>query len=282
MLKTYYRFIVGIFLTATAVWNSGCNIINPSEPVATHVRIDSFSFENGARHDIRYAWVYYNNNPVGAFDLPATVPIIASGKGTLQVAPGIPINGRGERPVAYPFFRIYTTELNYEPGKVQTVSPTTGYYDSVKYTVISEFEGGITKFAKYFGTTTITTTSVDSLKLDGTGTGLVVLPSSADSSIDSTRAPFKVPEGAAFIEFEYKSSVNLQVGIRGLLGNSLITDIEGWGVLPSPTWKKFYVNITSFTNKYPGGDYYFYIKTSVPSGQTSGKLLIDNIRLVTF
>ncbi|MBL7690668.1 MAG: hypothetical protein JNM41_03675 [Flavipsychrobacter sp.] len=282
MLKTYYRFIVGIFLTAIAVWNAGCNIINPSEPVATHVRIDSFSFENGARHDIRYAWVYYNNNPVGAFDLPATVPIIASGKGTLQIAPGIPIDGRGERPVAYPFFRIYTTELNYEPGKIQTVSPTTGYYDSVKYTVISEFEGGITKFAKYFGTTSITTTSVDSLKLDGTGTGLVLLQSPNDSSIDSTRAPFKVPEGAAFIEFEYKSSLNVQIGIRGLLSNVLITNIDARGVYPSATWKKFYFNITGFINKQPGGDYYFYIKTSVPPGQTSGKLLIDNIRLVTF
>ena len=282
MNKTLYGCAVAALLTAVSVWLPGCNIINPSEPTPTYIRIDSFLFENNARHDIRYAWVYYNNNPVGAFDLPATVPIIASGTGTVQIAPGIPINGRGERPVAYPFFRIYTTNLNYEAGKIQTVNPTTGYYDSVKYDIISEFEGGISKFAKYFGTTSITTTSVDSLRLDGTGTGLVVLASTADSTLDSTRTAFRVPEGAAFIEFEYKSSLNVQIGIRGILASSLITDIEGWGVLPSTTWKKFYINITSFVNKYPGGDYHLYIKTTVPPGQTNGKLLIDNIRLVTF
>lgn len=265
-------------------WHTGCNTINPAEKVPTYIHIDSFSFETKDLHDIRYAWVYYNNNPVGAFDLPATVPIITSGTGEVKVLPGIPINGRAERPLAYPFYKGYSYTLAESPGKTVKISPVTGYFDSVKKTIISEFESGITRFAKWGGTATIVSASDPALILDGNGSGMVTLPSPADSSIDSTRNSFKVGYSAAFIEFDYKSSVNCVLGMTATLGSVITTDIEYLGgVLPGDDkWQKFYLNITSFVNRYQGGDYYLFIKTTVPNGQTGGRLLIDNIKLVTF
>jgi len=283
MLRIYSKIVVAFLLLFTVLCQCGCTIINPTEKTPTYVHIDSFAFQGTDLHDIRYAWVYYNNNPVGAFDLPATVPIIMSGPGNVQVAPGISIDGRAERPVAYPFFKIYSTTLAEQPGKIINLLPTTGYYDSVKFSVISQFEAGITKFAKCGGTTGMVAVSADSLKFEGTGSGAVFLNSPSDSSIDSTRVPFTVPLGAAFIEFDYKTSVNFAVGIRGTLANSVVTDVDyKAGVLPNTSWRRFYVNITSFVSTYQGGNYYLYIKTSMPSGQTSGRLLIDNIKLVTF
>jgi hypothetical protein len=283
MSKLYTNTVVVFLLLLTSVLQWSCNVINPAEKVPTYIHIDSFSFESSDLHDIRYAWVYYNNNPVGAFDLPANVPIMTSGDGTLQITPGISINGRAERPLGYPFYKIYSTTLKEQPGKIQTILPTTGYYDSVKFTVISEFEGGITKFSKTTGTTSINTTSADSLKLEGSGSGIVILSSAADSSEDSTRTFFNVPTGAAFIEFDYKTSVNFTVGINGMLGSSVVTPVNYLaGILPNSKWQKFYLNITSFVSTYPGGNYYLYIKTTLPAGQSSGRLLIDNIKLVTF
>lgn len=283
MAKRNLSRLALISITLISVLATRCNIINPKEKVPTYVRIDSFSFETPDLYDIRYAWVYYNNNPIGAFDLPATVPVMASGTGEIKVLPGIPINGRGERPVAYPFYKGYSTTLTESPGQIVTLSPTTRYFDSTKFSVISEFEAGITKFSKVSGTTTIISVSDPSLVFQGTGTGAVFLNSASDSTVDSTRSSFKVGLSAAFIEFDYKSSVNAVFGMKGVLGGVVTTDVEAIaGVLPNTKWSKFYLNITSFVNKYQGGDYYLFIKTNVPAGQKDGQLLIDNIKLVTF
>ena len=49
-------------------------------------------------------WAYYNNNPIGAFDLPCTIPVVTTGaSGTLELAPGIAMNGQNDLLAAYPF-----------------------------------------------------------------------------------------------------------------------------------------------------------------------------------
>ncbi len=283
MLKIYTRIIFALLLPFTFFSFWGCTIINPAEQVPTYIHIDSFHFDGNESNDIKYIWVYYNNNPVGAFDLPATVPIMTSGSGTLQIAPGIPVDGRSERPVAYPFYRIYTTTLEEQPGKIKNIVPTTGYFDSVRTTYISQFEGGITKFAKYNGTTSLITVSADSLKYAGTGSGAVYLNSPADSSEDSTKIGFPVGYGAAFIEFDCRSTIPFALGLTGTLSTLATTPIEYLaGASAVDTWHKYYFNITSFVTKYPGGTYHLYIKTSLPAGQANGRMLIDNIKLVTF
>lgn len=279
-LKLLSTIIVG---TALTVLMSRCKAIDPKEKIPTYVHIDSFTFETSDLHDIRYAWVYYNNNPIGAFDLPATVPVMTSGTGEIKVLPGVPINGRSERPLAYPFYKGYTQTLNESPGQIITLHPSTRYFDSTKFMVISEFEAGITKFAKVGGTATIISVSDPALVFKGSGTGAALLNTASDSTIDSTRTPFTVGLSAAFIEFDYKTTVNVAFGMKGVLGGLVATDVEYLaGVLPNNKWSKFYLNITSFVNKYQGGDYYLFIKTNVPSGQSGGQLLIDNIKLVTF
>jgi hypothetical protein len=259
-----------------------CNIINPQEKVPTYIHVDSFQFEGGRSHDIKCVWVYYNNAPVGAFDLPATIPIITSGTGTLQLAPGILVNGRNERPLVYPFYTLDISELKEQPGKIVTITPKTRYYDSVKFTTISDFESGISKFAQWGGTTSLVVVTADTLKYEGTGTGAIFLNSSADSSIDSTATPFRIGNGAAFIEFDYKSSTPFALAMQANLG-TLYSSSPTYlaGILPNDRWQKFYLNVTGFVSQYPADTYHLYIKAALQD-QTSGRLLIDNIKLVTF
>ena len=43
-----------------------------------------------------------------------------------------------------------------------------------------------------------------------------------------------------------------------------------------------YVELGTYTGKYPGKDYKVLIKTSLPDGMSSGYVLIDNIKIVTY
>lgn len=272
-------------LFVIVVGDSGCNAINPEEEIPTYVHVDSFHFDEDDLHDIKSVWAYYNNNPVGAFDLPATIPIITTGnKGELQLVPGIAVNGRNERPSIYPYYTPYIATLESQPGKVIDIVPVTRFYDSIRRYTISEFEAGITKFSRWAGTTGLVVVSADSLRYEGTGTGAVFLNSSADSSIDSTSTSFPITPGIAFIEITYKSTVPFVLGMQSILGGQYSTSPTYLaGVNPAgEEWRKFYLNVTAFINQYQGDTYNMFIKTSAPAEGSSGRLLIDNITLITF
>ena len=260
-----------------------CNVINPSEPVPTYVRIDSFEFTGGGLTDIKCVTVYYNGDNIGSFDLPAVIPVLTSGSnGTLQVAPGILVNGRNERPAAYPFYKMASMTLPEKPGQIINYVPKTSYYDTVKITKISDFNSGITQFSKHGGTTTIRVVTDPSLVFEGAGSGAVYLTSAADSSIDSTIKSFPIKQGYSFLEFDYKTTTPFAIAIKANLGSLYSSSITYLGgVLPNDKWQKFYLNLSGFTTNYPADSYHFFIKAALQD-QTSGVLLIDNIKLVTF
>ena len=75
----------------------------------------------------------------------------------------------------------------------------------------------------------------------------------------------------------------MALGLQAYLPGGYATTLEyRAGIKSNNYWRKFYFNITPTTTEYAGGKYNLFIKTSVPEGQTSGQLLIDNIKLVTF
>ncbi len=286
MSYIYKKCTLLLVLAVASICYCGCNVINPAEEIPTYVHVDSFEFEGNQLQDIQAIWVYYNNNPIGAFDLPATVPIITSGTGELQITPAIMVNGRNERPSVYPFFKPHISTLEEHPGETITILPKTRYYDSVKIKVISEFEAGSTKFSKWDGTTSLYVVTADSLRYEGTGTGAVYLNSANDFSIDSSSNAFAIPDGIAFIELTYKSSIPFVLGMGSNLKNLYSSGPQYLaGVNPAnDKWHKFYLNLTAFISNgsYNGDDYNMYLKTMLETGQENGRLLIDNIKLVTF
>ena len=122
-MKYKYNYLT-MLLPIALVWQ-GCNIINPVEPLPTYIHIDSFKFQPNpslvglnlpTTHAISNVWVYYNDNPVGEFDLPCTIPIIATGSQQVQLFPGIIVNGLNSLTGIYPFYTADTFTLAAQPG----------------------------------------------------------------------------------------------------------------------------------------------------------------------
>src|SRR5947208_2212519 len=127
-------FLAFLLFCAMLPW-WGCNVINPHEPTPTYVHIDSFHFVANPTyvgttisHKITTVWAYYNNNPIGEFDLPCTIPVVTNGEtGTLELAPGILINGLNSSLTAYPFYTLDTFRLPTMPGKIVNHTPVTEF-----------------------------------------------------------------------------------------------------------------------------------------------------------
>lgn len=272
---------------------AGCNMINPVEPVPTYIKIDSFHFvqndpsEEGAiSQNITSVWIYYNNNPVGAFDLPCNVPVITEGDaGSISVAPGISLNGLIDLQPIYPFYGFDTTTLITNPGKIREYTPIAKYIDAAKFPYKEDFEIG-NSFQLFnpdaTGQMPITRTARPEYVLNGGGAGLIELDENLAYSENISNTGFSIPLGEAYIEINYKSNVAFEVGMY----NTLETGIDAYqyifGVKASDTWKKIYIELGTYTGSYTGKDYKVMIKAGLSEWQTSGYVTIDNIKVVTF
>jgi hypothetical protein len=290
MLKFNTRFIL-VCLAVVSVWMMRCNVINPKENVPTYVHVDSFKVNGGITHNITAVWAYLNNTPIGVFDLPATIPVPVTATGLLQLSPGIPVDGQNSLMANYPFYTLDTLTLHPQPGKTINYTPQTGYFSSVNAATIAIFDLGTTGFSLIAGNRPVGTIPNTDLISQGQYedylgpySGVINLSAPGDSSLDSSNTAFTIPAGVpAFVEFDYNTTVPFAVGLSAEIAGLISTGPYFLGgVSPNTGWKKYYMNAQAFATQYQGGTFHFVIKTVLPSGQASGRVLIDNIKLITF
>lgn len=286
-----YKFLLFITVLLSVL---GCNVINPVESVPTYIKIDSFDFvindplkEGSASNGITSVWVYYNNNPVGNFDLPCNVPVITEGdKGSISVAPGISLNGFVDLQPQYPFYNFDTTTLITNPGKVQQFTPKGTYVSSAKFRYKEDFEVG-SSFETFVEGGTIETGIRPTLDAryvyEGGGAGVILLSSNGVTWSESiNKDPFDIGAGESYLEINYKCSVPFEVGLYNTLNEGVDQYNYFAGVKSSDTWKKIYIELATYTSANQGKDFKIIIKAVLPDGQSDGYVAIDNIKVVSF
>ena len=273
----------------------GCNIKNPKEPTPTYIHIDSFKMVDNKNvvppklslsHQINSFTAFYNNNPLGVFDLPATFPVITNGTGKLTLFPGVSMDGLNNFMVTYPFYAADTFSFAAQPGTIITHIPTTHYYDSTKHFLNDDFN---TVSAIYFvpvdGTIPIMTTNTVGEVFEGSGSGKISLSLPNDTLSECiSNVTFNIPHNTdAYIELNYKCTVPFYLGIKSnLYGTTTYYQRYLSGIFPTDHWQKFYLALKDFAAQYTGDYYTLYIKSYLPAGTTSGTVLIDNVQLVYF
>jgi hypothetical protein len=298
------KYIFFILLPFSLFW-AGCSIIKPApEAIPTYVHIDSFNFlsypneyslAGSLSHNIGSAFVFFNGQAVGNFDLPATFPVIATGTGILEVEPGISVNGIEDEQSVYPFYTIDTLTLVPDPGKIITHESSTEYITALTMPFNADFEEG-NVFQLVDGDSAMRqitlSNSPASMIFEGHGSGYIGLSVPGDSSINAAQKSFTVPTtngvGTPFLEFNYKNTMPFYVGLVAVQGSTIttttvITSSAYYltGVYPSSTWQKFYLQLADFVATYPATSYYVVIKATLPANQTSGYVLFDNIKVIT-
>ena len=268
-----------LLLLAIIGMGAGC-MKKETAPIPTYVHIDSFQFTPSAATTINTSqitavWAYYNNEPLGVFDLPATIPIIANGTGKLTLRPGIAVNGFNNFMAPYPFYRSDTSSFVAAPGQTINDLPKTTYYSSCQFTPISTFDIAGSQFGLSSGSVhLIANNQVGEITLTGPNDTL---------SEDSSFVNFPIPLNKdAYIELDYKCDVPIYVGLRADLAGVIFQKYYLGGINPSTHWQKFYLAVKDFEAQYKATNYNVFIKAVLPAGQSTGKVYLDNIQLVYF
>jgi hypothetical protein len=284
------RYIFLLSVCIPGLFIASCNVINPAEVTPTYVYLDSTQFkvndalkEGSASQKITSAWVYFNNDLVGAFELPAKVPILATAAGQVRVAAGVTYSGLSQQSM-YPFFQGDTFTIQPSAGQVLHPIPTITYVSGAKFPFREDFETGNTFSGlnpNLATDTTIVRTDDKSKVFEGGGSGYIFVDANHPTSENISNTAFTIAQGESYLELNYKCNTSFQVGLITSVNGEIIPQYIG-GVRAKESWNKIYVALSKFTGNYPSKSYSLLIKTGLDEGLSTGYVLLDNIKVVSF
>ena len=291
---------------------SSCQKFKGDQTVPAYIRIDSISIqtnyeEEGApTSNITDAWVYINNESIGAYELPAVFPVLSSGLTEVRVDPGIKLNGIAALRSPYPFYKVIVQEVMLVEGEEVNLNSdtlfkgneyvpytmTTGYYDNLKFVWMEDFEDpSLSLDSTSKSRTDITRTepanSPEAFLADYSKySGLMILTEEKYLIDVATNVGnddgFVLPQVGEFVflEFDYKNNNYFTTGFyaREL---SQIVQHPVLNMNPSSEWKKIYVNLTPGVSSQVGAiDFNIFFGALMEAGVDEPRILIDNIKLI--
>lgn len=217
--------------------------------VPAYVELSSFNLTTGpgegsASHKITDAWVFVEGQSIGAYQIPAEVPIIGDGPTKLDIFPVIKENGVQAFSIMYPFYNKMDTLFDLQVAESRPLELSTTYSKDVNFAIIEDFEGS------HFFTQEIDGNDGTKIEIDraevfeGTGSGKIVL-TQKDSTIEAGWHQFFFPGrgGTVFIELDYKCNIPFIIGLRGSKDGGFIKLYENF-INTKDTWNKIYFNVS--------------------------------------
>ncbi len=288
MRKFYHYYFILFFLFSCSKWDK-------PEQIPAYIYIDKIDLsvtptQGTASHGIIDAWVYVNDQPVGVFDLPCTVPVLAEGSPKITIAPGIKNDGLTESRAKYSLLQNFTTtSLTLIPGKIVNMDgvnqPVVTYYPSTDIEIWNEnFDNASIDFVSDPNSEAGVTFIGDStIAFEGQGMGEIELVSGLTYARVITSQSFNLPKfgKTVYVEMNYNTNNTMAVGIQAITGVDF-TNLDNTVIKASGgEWKKIYVKLTDLVSQQVNAtSFKFIITITKDSDVTTVQNYIDNFKVV--
>ncbi|MCB0570724.1 MAG: hypothetical protein KDC66_13205 [Phaeodactylibacter sp.] len=295
MLRTHItRWLLLALLPLAA-----CDIINPEEGIPAYLYVPDFTFttntvtEGSASEKITDVWLSVDGDFLGAYTLPAFIPLLEVGERDIVLQAGIKDNGINATPDIYPYYQDYRVTRTLTPDMVDTLRPAIRYRSDVNFAFIENFEGNSQIFQD------VRRGSLDQIQLtntdvfEGNGACLITLDTSMSIFEVATNDYFTGladKSTLVYLEVNYKSDVPV---VFGLVGNTLNGSasqevlVLNPGFTPKDQWNKIYFNLSYIITEIGLDKYQVVFQAYIPieNGQLSrnqAHVWLDNIKLLHF
>lgn len=288
-LPSISKYYVLLYAAILSILQMRCN---KEEAIPAYVHIDTITFsttyssQGSSSHKILDAWVYIDDQLVGAFELPCTFPVLfPEGNHQIKILPGIKENGISETRIPYPFYERYEQTINLIPGEVTQVNPSTVYIQSASFTWMEDFEGAVPSICDSLNSDTVIqkiVTPADVFEL--TGSGGIFLSGADKKYLGTSCNTYTLPKAGAavFLELNYKCNTDFNVGLRGYNSNNTI-DIQTISLILRATngWNKTYINLTKdiagTSNSTKFAIFFSMVKNDIAA---TSYIYLDNVKLI--
>lgn len=287
-------------LAAFLLLLSGLACKDQPEAIPAYLRVEPFKVNADGGADwqkITDGWVYVNREFLGAYTLPHTFPVLATGDTEIWVLAGVKENGSFETPNINYFFKRYEQSARLEPGQTTNIQPVTSYdVPAAKFA----WEPERTSFD---GTSSIIFEDRDadvSLNYRYTNNGAFA-GRSLLMEVDSIHPEMKIAseeatlpillERQTWLELHYRNDVAFALSLIGKTdGEAESSPIPVYQFNPTKdnTWNKIYLNLTEFLQRSSKQRHRLLFQLQLPKdaagkySPSKGAVLLDNIRLIHF
>lgn len=281
-MKRIYLIICISFLIS-------CDIFDKEEEIPSFVLINSAALQTNASQGANTSGivdvtVFADNNFVGTFELPATVPIMQSGNVELAIGAGIKNNGLGSDRRVYPFYELDRRTITLIPDGRTPVSADTSvtfqYYSEGLNFKIEDFESTLEGYTLVESSRNSALLTQDGSFGDNHTLKVVMTPDSNLFEVSSTWGLTNLPKGnSIYLEIDFKGTIPLEVGILTI--DPSPKKVFALGLLPQEELTKVYVDLTDEIAREINTTYFeIYLESQLPAGTTGAELYIDNLKFI--
>ncbi len=280
-----------LFLPLLLVIHS-CEKFTGDQTIPSYISINSisittdYSAQGTSSSAITDAWVYVDDDFLGAYELPARVPVLKTGSHQVTILPGIKKNGIASTRTNYTYYNPIKKTVNLIQDSVIAVgSPVSTYISTMSFPFREDFEG----LSIGFDTTQRSTVNIQ-LTAPGSPetfekehSGKVVLDDTAHSFFEcQTHDEYPIPATAPlYLEMNFNTSNSITIGIITYSYSSLYQIPV---VTLNPTngaWKKIYIDLSTSLWTYQGvTTFRVYMGTFIDPGKTQATILFDNFKVL--
>jgi hypothetical protein len=311
-LKKIPFSVLTIFLILTSILLGSCNKFKGDQTIPAYIRIDSISIttdyqtQGAPTHNIVDAWVYINNEPIGAYELPAVFPVLANGLTEVRVDPGIKLNGIAALRVPYPFYASIIQEVELVEGEEVSLNAdtlfmgdeytpytmTTSYYPNLVFVWMEDFEDPSISL----DSTSKSKTDIKRTEPANNPEALLASYSKYSGLMELSETKYLIDVATnvgqddgfilpkvgefVFLEFDYK---NNNYFTTGFYANEISQIIQHPVVNMNPReeWNKIYVNLTPGVSSSVGAiDFNIFFGALKEDAVEEPRILIDNVKLI--
>ncbi len=278
---------------------TACDIINPEEDIPAYLYVPDFTLttnaitEGSASEKITDVWLSIDGDFLGAYTLPALIPLLEVGERDIVLQAGIKDNGINATPDIYPYYQDFRLARTLIPDMVDTLRPAIRYRNDVQFAFIENFEGNSQIFQDVRRGSLNQIQITDAGVFEGNGACLIRLDSSMsilEVATNSRFANLASRSPFVYLEVNYKSDVPVVFGLIGNDRNGLPSQeiiILNPGFSPKEEWNKIYFNLSFILAEMGKEEYQVVFQAFIPieNGQLSrnkANVWLDNIKLLHF
>lgn len=279
-----------LFISVSFIFFAGCNFINPDEDIPAYISIDTIALETNQHQGsnsskIVDAWVYIDDQLIGAFELPVTFPVLSEGKHDVKILPGIMLNGTAGLRTIHPFLTVTKGKIELIPEEVNTTykTLTTTFQDDVVFPfgVEEDFESGGIIFEKVGNSDTsiqkVTDPEYLMPEFGGNGCGAIFMDTAHSLFEAATTDLYTIPKTVVFLEFDYKTENYFSFGY--ISQSAVLRELIF--IKPNDEWNKIYFNLTPYIQEISATDQFkIYINADLDRENEEAVILLDNIKLM--
>lgn len=281
-----------------------CNEFSGEQEVPAYIKIEGFNLvenpnisipqdEGFLTSDIKDAWVYIDNDLVGIYPLPCSVPVLKTGRHKVDVRPGVLYNGMQATREAYPFYTTAIDTLDLVEGKEVVFTKKDIMYNDEKAqfpNLYELFEDPYVNFellvnAAEEATKMPMVIDEDSVRY-GNMCGAIYYDANGKNKYITIDSIYCTNKNGTILELDYHSNIPFEIGVYGKRSSAASYEsVSAVRIYPNEAkgWNKVYVLLNKVWGMLDYPNYYkFYFEAFNPDQKENTYIHIDNVKVVHF